>query len=260
MKCKVDGCEKPVHFKLDQLCQMHYFRRMRYGTFELTRKPGREQYVRSDGYVMIHRRGHRFASKKNHYAFEHRVVAYEKYGDTLPDCELCGIPLDWSVAVIDHIDEVKTNNDPSNLRPLCNLCNISRTERLGISYPGAVPIDYEGRTMTATEWSREPGVNVHGATILRRLREGATPEQAIYGKKITHNGNRPPKRPPPAPKTSRSNAVNIEIDGVLKTTAEWSRDPRCEVSDATLRNRVKDGHSHTLTILKRASGYENRKY
>jgi 5-methylcytosine-specific restriction endonuclease McrA len=236
---------------------MHYFRRMRYGTFELTRKPGRERFIRSDGYVMVHARGHRFASLRNHYAFEHRVVAYAKYGDTLPDCGLCGIPLDWSIAVIDHIDEVRTNNAPSNLRPLCWKCNIQRTERLGISYPNALAVEFNGKTLTPTEWAREPGVKVHGATIRKRLQMGATPEQAIYGAKITHNGNLPPKRPPPAPKHTRRNSVNIGIDGELKTSAEWSRDSRCEVSDATLRNRVKGGWPHDWKILKLIEGYSN---
>lgn len=250
MECKVDGCCKPAKFKGDQLCQMHYFRRMRYGTFELTRKPGRARFVTDDGYVMIHAKGHRFS--RNNYAFEHRVVAYAKYGDYLPDCELCGLPLDWSVAVVDHIDNVRTNNDPSNLRPLCNQCNIQRTERLGTSYPSALPVEFDGRVMTPTEWAREPGVKVHGATIRRRLRMGATPEQAIYGRKVTHNGNVPVK-PPAPPKSTRRNAVNISIDGELKTAHEWARDPRCEVSDATLRSRVKAGAPHDLSILRRAS-------
>lgn len=251
MKCKIDGCDRVAKFKGEQLCQMHYFRRMRFGTFELTRKPGRESFLRPDGYVMIHARGHRFASPRTHYAFEHRVVAYAKYGDILPNCELCDIPLDWSVAVVDHIDEVKTNNDPSNLRPLCWRCNIERTERLGTSYPNALAVDFGGRILTPTEWAREPGVKVHGATIRRRIREGATPAEAIFGEKLTHNGKLPPPRPPAPPKHTRRNAVNIVIDGVLKTSMEWSRDPQCNVSDATLRNRVKSGWLHDLKILQR---------
>ena len=256
MLCKIDGCGRTAKFKEDQLCQMHYFRRRRNGTFEIVRKPGRERFIRQDGYVMVHCKGHRFANPRTHYAFEHRVVAYKKYGDCLPDCEFCGLKLDWSNAVVDHIDEVRTNNCPTNLRPLCWQCNVKRTERRGISYPRALPVEYGGKVLTPTEWSREPGVMVSGSTIRRRLQAGDTPEQAIFGKKITHNGN-VPIRPPAPPKHTRRNAVNINMNGELKTSKEWSRDPRCKVSDVTLRNRVKAGWPHDLKILELVDGYSN---
>lgn len=252
MHCKIDGCAKIVHYPGKQLCQMHYFRHMRYGTYELTRKPGREKFTRDDGYVEVKARGHKF-SRDNGYAFEHRIVAYTKYGDILPDCEYCKKPLDWTNAVVDHIDEVRNNNHPDNLRPLCSPCNIARTVRLGTSYPNATAVELDGAVMTPTEWSRVEGVKVHGATIRARIAKGMSPREAIYGRKITHNGNKIKK--PYQRKTEflhqRKNSVNIAIDGELKTANEWSRDPRCVVSDATLRNRVHAGWPHDLKILAR---------
>ena len=37
MKCKIDGCTQNARYKKDQVCQKHYFRFMRYGTYELKR-------------------------------------------------------------------------------------------------------------------------------------------------------------------------------------------------------------------------------
>lgn len=257
MICKISGCGKSAKFKTEQLCQMHYFRRMRNGTFDTIRKKGREKYISDNGYVMVHCKGHHFAREKTHYAFEHRIVAYEKYGEILPNCELCDMELNWSNAVIDHIDEVRTNNHPNNLRPLCWNCNINRTVRVGLSYRNAMAVEFNGRTMTPTEWAREPNVKVHGATIRKRLKDGYSVEEAIFGIKKTHNGNIPIKSIA-LPKHTRRNAINITIDGELKTSMEWSRDKRCEVSDGTLRNRVKSGFPHAIEILKKAKRQEKR--
>jgi hypothetical protein len=52
-------------------------------------------------------------------------------------------------------------------------------------------------------------------------------------------------------RNTRAN-VNISIDGVTKTTAEWSTDPRCSVSEFTLYKRItrgwleKHGPEHTV--------------
>lgn len=35
MKCKIDGCNREAMYKADCVCQMHYFRFMRNGTYDL---------------------------------------------------------------------------------------------------------------------------------------------------------------------------------------------------------------------------------
>lgn len=63
-------------------------------------------------------------------AFEHRVVLWNKLEcespDCVHDCHWCGKSLTWHDLKADHVDADKTNNDPENLVPSCNGCNINR--------------------------------------------------------------------------------------------------------------------------------------
>lgn len=63
-------------------------------------------------------------------AFEHRVVLWDKLGCQFLDCEhschWCGKLLTWATIKADHIDGDGLNNDPENLVPSCNSCNICR--------------------------------------------------------------------------------------------------------------------------------------
>ena len=245
--CCIDDCNKPIKFKKDQLCQMHYFRRMRNGHFGLKqRKPSgvkntNYRYVRSDGYVLI-RRENCPISMKSGFIFEHRFVMYEIHGDNLPDCQLCGNPSDWfsRKTHIDHIDEIRSNNSPENLRVLCNSCNVTRTKKAYHSQHNCTSITIGDLTLTANEWSRQPGVSVSGSAIKDRLRRGFSDYEAVYSYKKTHNGNIP-KKPETPPKHTRKNSISLTIDGVTKTSAEWSRDDFCRVSEATIRMRKKKG-------------------
>lgn len=248
MKCKVDGCDRDAQYKSDQICQKHYFRMMRFGTFDLTRK-ARPRFLNPDGYALVHAPGHPL-TQRNNYVFEHRKIVYDDIGDIVPDCELCGVSLNWNSARIDHIDRDIQNNDRSNLRPLCNTCNTWRDMPPSHTFSHTHSLTFEGKTDTAAGWGRDPRVKIAGATIIFRKRLGMSDFDALFSPKITHNGNVPIKKPCP-PLHTRRNAVNIEIDGELKTSMEWSRDQRCNVSDATLRNRVKDGWQHDEKILKR---------
>lgn len=249
MKCKVEDCGRDARYKADQLCQKHYFRVRRNGTLGLVKK-ARPRFLNPDGYALVHAPGHPLA-QPNHYVFEHRKIVYDLIGEIVPDCELCGKPLTWKNAVVDHIDRDITNNSPTNLRPLCNPCNGWRDTLPAHEYAHNHSITFDGKTDTPEGWSRDPRVNVAGRTIILRKIAGMSDYDALFSPKITHNGKLPPPRPPAPPKHTRRNAVNISIDGVLKTSMEWSRDPKCQVSDATLRNRVKAGWPHTLEIMKR---------
>ena len=69
-----------------------------------------------------------------------------------------------------------------------------------------------------------------------------TDEQALFGAKVTHNGN----LPKPAPrktqfKHQRKNAVAITIDGVTMTAAEWAREPGVTVSESGIIWRIRNG-------------------
>lgn len=247
MECKIDGCKKLVHFKGEQLCQMHYFRKMRYGTFDLTRKPAKERIMNPDGYILVYAPNHPLAIKRS-YVYEHRKIVYDIIGDNVPDCILCGVSLTWKSARIDHIDRNITNNHPSNLRPLCNKCNTWRDMPPQHTFDHTVSLTFDGKTATANEWAKDKRVKLSNTQIILRKRSGYSDFDALFAPKKTHNGNIPVK-PVAPPKHTRRNAINITIDGELKTSMEWSRDGRCEVSDGTLRNRVKSGWAQTLEIL-----------
>lgn len=252
MKCKVDGCDREASYVQQCVCQKHYFRMMRYGTYELTKSGKRkERYQNDKGYQMLHRPNHPLAMA-NGSVYEHRAVMYEKYGEQLPDCELCGKSLNWQVVHIDHIDEVVTNNAESNLRPLCGVCNTRRNRPPEYTRKCAVAVTYLGETKTANEWERDPRVSVSNATIVRRKRLGMSDYECLFSPKMTHNGNLPKKAPTP-PKYTRKNSIAIEWEGEKKTPAEWANDPRISLSDGTIRSRAKAGMSPFDCLFKPAS-------
>lgn len=185
MKCLVDECDREAQYKSHCLCQKHYFRKLRNGTTDLVRKPPAGRNVTPNGYVRVHVGSHQL-NTNNGYIFEHRKVAFEKYGTSLPDCELCGAELNWDTCHIDHIDNDRQNNAPGNLRPLCRACNTFRDYPSRHSLQGNYCIEHEGQKKTANEWSRHPGVLVSGSTIARRLKSGMTVHEALFSPKKTH--------------------------------------------------------------------------
>lgn len=188
MKCKIDGCNREAMYKADCVCQMHYFRFMRNGTYDLLPKPIRK-YRRHNGkgYQLIFEPRHQLAMSDG-YVYEHRFVIYSIYQNNLPNCKLCGCKLTWSSCHIDHIDNDITNNTPENLRPICRACNVMRSHTLIPKYThkGHSKITFNGLTMTAAEWSRQDGVTVAGNTILRRIRDGWSIERALFETSSTH--------------------------------------------------------------------------
>lgn len=192
MKCKVDGCDRESSYVSQQVCQMHYFRMMRHGTYELTTAGKRNNRSHnSKGYQMLYIPEHPLAMK-NGYVYEHRKAVYEKYGEEIPPCELCGKAVNWETVHIDHIDDSVDNNEPANLRALCRACN---TMRARVHIPqhtvnGRHAITYNGVTKTATEWARDPRVRVAGNTIVLRLKKGMTVEKALFSEKVTHRSTK----------------------------------------------------------------------
>lgn len=187
IKCCIDGCGRDAMYKRDKLCQKHYFRIMRNGHPRLLLTTEREKGVRSckdhfitpNGYKRVYQPGHPLANGK--YVFEHRKVIYEKYGNKLPNCELCGKEINWSNAHIDHIDENRLNNDERNLRALCRPCNTTRTPRSTITR-----YEYNGILMSVTELAKVEGVQVCRDSLKRRLKKGIPLMDALFMKNKTH--------------------------------------------------------------------------
>jgi hypothetical protein len=187
VKCKIEGCNRVVRYKGKQLCQMHYFRIMRNGFSDLLPKVRKYRIQNPAGYQKIYEPKHRLANSDG-YVYEHRFMVFERYGECLPRCEICGKPTCWETCHIDHIDNDVTNNALGNLRPLCRGCNTFRNYPEQHTISGRHGIAYGGLTMTAAEWARQPGVNVCRATILNRLAQGMGMHEALHAPKKTHNG------------------------------------------------------------------------
>jgi len=181
MNCKIDGCDRDAMYQKQQVCQKHYFRKMRYGSYELV-KP---QYKvgHSCGYIQVREPSHILANSRG-YVYEHRFVYYEQVSKEINSCDMCGISIGWGDAHIDHIDHNRKNNNPSNLRPLCNGCNTWRDRD---STKDGQQFTYEGKTQNAGAWAKEDSVEVCRNTILRRRNMGMSDEDALFSKKITHN-------------------------------------------------------------------------
>ncbi|WP_155738086.1 HNH endonuclease [Sphingobium yanoikuyae] len=130
--CKQDGCDK-IGWN-SGLCQPHYKARYRERRLERIAKgelipvlvPTSLQ--KSNGYLVGYVPDHPL-SNKSLQLYEHRRVAYEKYGPGEHNCHWCDTTVDWKAIEVDHLDWVRDNNDPDNLVVSCKPCNQNRTER-----------------------------------------------------------------------------------------------------------------------------------
>ena len=262
MKCKIDGCCENAHYKKAQLCAKHYHRIWRNGKIEtmleekIRTKGFSRQYritMPGKGYQRLYEPGHPLSDSQG-YVSEHRKVVYERVGQVLPPCELCGAEINWENCHIDHIDNDVTNNTPENLRPLCRVCNTRRDYPKAHTVKTNHAITYGGVTMTPTEWARQPNVKLSGNSIVRRIKNGATVEEALFGEKKTHNGKKKTdnRKRKTSAKHERKNAISITIGGVTMTSAEWSRHKECNVTDGAIRARVKLGWDPYDAVFRKA--------
>lgn len=191
MECTIDGCSKEIAYKERQICQMHYFRYMRNGTYDIKIKERKYRYTNPAGYQYLWEPDHPMARSTGTVS-EHRFVVYNRYGENLPDCELCGAPTDWKTCHVDHIDEDVANNHQDNLRPVCRPCNTmrSRIKNPEHIHKNHTAVTHNGETKTAEEWSRCDGVEVSGATIRKRIKDGMSSSDAIFSSRKTHHNTK----------------------------------------------------------------------
>lgn len=126
--CKVDGCGETVRSRWATLCNTHYFRGRRTGTTDDRKRAGPSPT--SHGYLAEHMKAHP-ASSKSGLLYEHRKVFYENFGPDGHNCKWCGVPVVWGGGGkgklhVDHLNGMKTDNQPVNLVPSCHRCNVNR--------------------------------------------------------------------------------------------------------------------------------------
>lgn len=130
--CSVVGCERDA--KTRSLCQMHYNRLRREGTPGEPESRFECQHLSTQGYYVAYDPNHPVSDRDGNI-YVHRQVLYDKIGPGHHLCHYCGTEIRWAKGrggnrlTVDHIDAVKTNNDPDNLVPCCLPCN-SRKVRL----------------------------------------------------------------------------------------------------------------------------------
>lgn len=251
--CKIDGCHRELKYKALGVCQTHYHRMWRNGSFDdPPARRGRDRYEDDRGYQFVYTTCHPLLAKGQMYIGEHRAILYEKLkGAQEMLCDLCSCKLTWKTCQADHIDENPRNNDPDNIRPLCRRCNTWRSmPPAHVRMKRATAITYDGETKTPHEWSKDPRVKVSGTTIRRRKAEGMTDEEALFSDKKTHNGRvYVDKRVRTTQHAyQRSNSLPITIDGETKTASEWSRFPGA-FTDGAIRSRIRRGMSHKDAVF-----------
>ncbi|MGM3426325.1 HNH endonuclease [Pseudomonas benzopyrenica] len=111
------------------LCIKHYNAAKSAGELDshsMERAPAGSGTINADGYRVIYRPGHPKA-RANGKVLEHVAKFHDAYGDGPFDCHVCGqqiAPEDFSV---DHLNEVKADNDLANLAPAHLACNNRRS-------------------------------------------------------------------------------------------------------------------------------------
>lgn len=124
--CQTEDCDRTVAAR--GWCRMHY-RRWRKAVVDFVPLNKSGDFLDARGYVRRADRAHPLAHSAG-TVLVHRVVLLDKIGPGIHPCHHCGKPVDWAIShptpgalVVDHLDGVRSNNDPANLVPSCAPCN-----------------------------------------------------------------------------------------------------------------------------------------
>jgi hypothetical protein len=130
--CEVEGCGEQA--RRWGYCPSHSEQYRTHGD-PLTRvraSPG-SGTTRKDGYRQVSAPAHPLADAYGH-VLEHRAVLHDTIGPGGHRCHWCRAPVNWTASdteellITDHLDFDRANNDPANLVPSCNACNVRRSQ------------------------------------------------------------------------------------------------------------------------------------
>lgn len=137
--CEYPGCERLNKGGYQALCERHYRERRveKLPTLFHADKPERmgRYENRKTGYILLRDKTHSLSNKQG-YVYEHRAVAFQKYGPGSQTCYWCNADIEWADLHVDHLDWNRTNNTFANLVTSCPDCNVNRN-----SPKAAEPVD-----------------------------------------------------------------------------------------------------------------------
>ena len=128
--CSTQDCGAVAVRRGHGLCEACYYQLRRTGSVD--RMPVKTVIYGTAGYLRLLAPGHPLA-QRDHRVLEHRKVLYDSLGPGPHPCYWCGAMLTWhqrprcdDAIVVDHLNEVKTDNRFENLVISCNRCNRAR--------------------------------------------------------------------------------------------------------------------------------------
>lgn len=156
------------------MCSMHSARLSRTGTTDKIKR-GLGKYTNADGYVFIYRPEHPLSRAKDGFVREHRAALYDKLDGSTPVCHWCHAALSWETCRADHLDENTSNNDPHNIVPACNICNLKRGKARALEtykQRHGARIQVDGQSYILVDVAKEHGISTEA--IRQRLKMGWT--------------------------------------------------------------------------------------
>lgn len=182
--CTVEGCDRPANRKALGLCELHFSRHRRRGSFDLPaehwRVAGRKgRYPTGDGYVrMVAPEGHPLADARG-TILEHRFVYHRNHGDGPFACHWCGKEVTWATLHIDHLNDVRNDNSPANLVASCSICNPKRGfhKSLASNRARGLNLTLNGERLPIGVWAERLGIRKE--SLKWRLRSGWPLERAL---------------------------------------------------------------------------------
>lgn len=127
-------------------------------------------------------------SPKAQFLYEHRLVMFDINGYGPYNCNWCNKSLTWSEMEVDHLDEIKSNNQPTNLVSSCRSCNSKRGQnkrrRVALDSDG---IEFNGITKTIPNWASDLGISPEG--LRDRIAKGWSLERALTTPRRKKNQN-----------------------------------------------------------------------
>lgn len=187
--CSVEGCGKDANRVRLGLCEMHYMRQRRKGSFDAF--VPKQRYGHVHGYVKVRCEGHPLVrGRRDAIEYEHRVVYYNAHGAGPFACHHCGARVTWADMHVDHLNDIPHDNRIDNLVSSCPGCNQKRglPKMVASVRKQHSTLTAFGRSHTISEWAREVGIS---RTALKARIDGGWPLERALTEPRGHTGPKP---------------------------------------------------------------------